>query len=1014
MLRIRTLGGLLITEDEKPVLELRSNKAKALLVFLAVEAREVSRGEMVGFLWPESSEKHAMTSLRVVVATLRQHVGAYLDISRSDVALKPDAAILFDGKDLETKVTNGDVEGALALYRGDFLTGFDIQDSAAFDEWRLLVQERYRRLLIAALQQASSAAIDREDFDNGLRLVDRLLDLDPLDETGHRYSMVLLTIAGQRSAALLHYEKLRKLLEDELGVAPSQETEELFLRIKQDEIRSSRKLKESRHNLPSPQTSFINRVKELEQIDSLFADPNCRLLTLVGPGGIGKTRLGIEAARRNLDHFLDGVYFTDLGSLSSPEHLITTIAEALNFTIDAEASDLDPKTQLLDFLENQSLLLVLDSFENLVSEASVIAEIIQRAPRIKVMVTSRERLGLRAEWVFKLEGLSVPEVPDEVIPIKENAIHLFFERATQVNHHIQTTNEELGHVAGICRSLEGIPLGIELAAAWSSTLSCWEIKEQIVRNLDFLSTKLHDTPTKHRSMRAVFDQSWELLTEEQRRQFRELSIFQGGFTIEAAACIVGVNLDLLSDLMDKSLLSRDVSGRFSMHNALQQYAAEKLEEAPNAVGVKDRHARYYVDYLLSLVDDLNGTDLVAARESLRKVIGNLRAAMDWSVIHWDQESARKAGDGFFVFYLVQGWHEGKDAFNLLAQLIAEKRARSGNTDILWDPIYLHARVHYAFLCTLLGYSDEAEHISNECLEPCHTMGLESERSICLHNLGVIAQQQGEYEHSRAYLEEAIRLGSEHPNIVFPTYYLWLGYVYFLLGDYSSGMACFQECYDLYDPKNTLWGKAFALSKMGLAADGLREYNLAMQYYQEALSIFERIEDFVGIAYTYSRLSVGEFFMGSFQQAIDYGQESYRMFRAINHRWGLGASLCRIGYAYLGLGEHQKAVACFDEALEITWGAKQLPLVLYALVGWACWMMVTGNQESAIALLNYVRKHPQTPALYLDTAEIWFEGVDTKTFLPEGGLVGENEELTPLEEVLGWVWREKARTSALGP
>jgi predicted ATPase/DNA-binding SARP family transcriptional activator len=1002
MLEIRTLGGLLITEDGEPIMDFRSNKAQALLVYLAVEGRMISRGELIGLLWPESSEKHAMTSLRVVLSTLRQRVGAYLDISRSHLVLKPDAEIYFDGIDLEEKVARGDIEGALALNSGDFLTGFDIRESAAFDEWRLLVQERYRWLLIAALHRTTSDAIDQGDREKGLRLAGKLLDLDPIDEAGYRYMMQLLTQDGRRSAALLLYEKLQEILDKELGVTPSQETEDLFRRITQNEIPAAPKSQKTRNNLPAPQTSFINRVQELIQIDSMIGDPNCRLLSLVGPGGVGKTRLAIEAARRNLDNFSEGIYFVNLGPLSSSEYIIPAIADALNFKIDSQASDQDPKNQLLDFLEDRFLLLVMDSFEHLISDAGLVSEIITRATRIKVMATSRERLGLGVEWVFKLDGLKVPEASRGTSPEKDSAIQLFVERACQVNRNFQASFEELDLVAAACQLVEGMPLGIELAAAWSSMLSCREIYEQINRNLDFLSTKLHDTPLKHRSMRAIFDQSWDLLTKVQQKNYRELSVFQGGFSMDAASWVTGTSMEQLSNLMDKSLLTRDDSGRFGMHNSLRHYASEKLKDEEKTAEVKERHAQYYVGLLLQRVDDLMGSDLVPARDILRRDIENLRIGIDWSVIHWEPVSARNALDGFFAFYIVQGWHEGKDAFKRLSQLISKKRGKAGVSTLFEDPVYLSAQTYYAFLCTLLGFSDEGEMISNECLEPCHALGMESERSILLHNLGVIAEQRGEYERARVYLEQAITLGSEHPNIGFPTYYLWLGYVYFMLGDFSQGMACFQESYDLFDKKNTLWGKGFALSKMGLAADGLGEYNLAIEYSREALSIFETIEDYFGIAYSYSRLSVGMYFIGSFDQALEHARKSYQMFGAINHRWGLGASLCRMGFAYIGIGEIPKASACFDEALQISWKAQNVPLSLYALAGTACWNVVEGNCEPAIGLFNYIQQHPQTPALYVEAAKIWFEGIDFGSPPVGESIMGESGKLASLNEVVDWV------------
>jgi tetratricopeptide (TPR) repeat protein len=340
-----------------------------------------------------------------------------------------------------------------------------------------------------------------------------------------------------------------------------------------------------------------------------------------------------------------------------------------------------------------------------------------------------------------------------------------------------------------------------------------------------------------------------------------------------------------------------------------------------------------------------------------------------------------------------------DALKHLAQLVRQQRQISGDADILDDPVYISVQANLAALSTLLGFHEEGEAISRECLEQGPLPGLESERSLCLQNLGVIAERSGAYTESKTYLEKAIALGKKHPNPLFPTYYLWLGYVHFLLGDFTKGMACFQESYDLFDENDTLWGKAFALSKMGLAADGLKEYTHAMAYYREALSIFESIDDDFGIAYTYSRLSVGAYFIGSYQQALDYGKISHQMFKVLNHRWGLGATLCRMGFAHLGLGQSCKAAAAFDQALEISWSSQQKPLSLYALIGQACAMLFEGDQNLAVALFDYTRQHTQTPALYIDMAKPWFEKVGIKNGAFPDVLIGEDGEVASLEEVI---------------
>ena len=323
------------------------------------------------------------------------------------------------------------------------------------------------------------------------------------------------------------------------------------------------------NNLPVQLTSLIGRDRELAEIDRLLEDPNCRLLTLVGPGGIGKTRLALHAAARRVEKHTQGVYFVPLTAVASPEFLVPTVAATLQFSIDTNASDKDPKTQLLDFLGRQSMLLVIDNFEHLVEAAPLLDELLERARQIRLIVTSRERLNLRSEWTFDVPGLTYPRNGNGARIEDYGALSLFAERARQVDPGFSISEEERPHATRICRLVEGMPLGIELAAAWVSTLSCKEIAEEVERSADFLATSLRDVPAKHRSIRAAFEQSWRLLSGAPRVGFGRLSVFQGGFRREAAAAVAGLDLPMLADLVNKSLLRRTAVGRHEVHELLR-------------------------------------------------------------------------------------------------------------------------------------------------------------------------------------------------------------------------------------------------------------------------------------------------------------------------------------------------------------------------------------------------------------------------------------------------------------
>src|SRR5438874_8654200 len=398
-------------------------------------------------------------------------------------------------------------------------------------------------------------------------------------------------------------------------------------------------------NLPLPRTSFVGRASELEAIDRLFDDPGCRLLTLVGPGGVGKTRLALEAAARRVDRYPHGVHFIPLASVASPEFLAPALAEAIQFAVDGAHSGFSAQEQLLDYLSERSTLLVLDNFEHLVEGSALLSDVVERAPQVDLLATSRERLNVQSEWALDVEGLGLAENGNG----SASAVRLFVERAKQVAPGFALDEAGYSQALRLCRLVDGMPLGIELAASWVSVLSCAEIADEIEGNIDFLATSMRDVPERHRSLRAAIDQSWRLLTEEQRGAFSRLSVFRGGFDRSAAAAVSGADLRLLSDLVAKSLLRRPDFGRFELHELLRQYAAEHLAASPaEEADARERHARHYATMLLERQAALMGPEVTAARDELRGELDNLRAAVEWILVEDDEPAALSALEAFYT------------------------------------------------------------------------------------------------------------------------------------------------------------------------------------------------------------------------------------------------------------------------------------------------------------------------------------------------------------------------------
>ncbi len=362
-------------------------------------------------------------------------------------------------------------------------------------------------------------------------------------------------------------------------------------------VQSSSKSGTQEHNLPTQPTSFIGRGPEVAKIIELLADPDCRLLTLVGTGGIGKTRLAIGAATKMVDAFAYGVYFVPLQSIQSTDFLISAVADAIKLPLSGQQ---DPQIQLFNHLDNKEMLLVLDNFEQLLDKggAQLLVNILKAGSSVKLLVTSREVLNLQEEWLYPIHGLPVPDNVQTQNPEIYGAVQLFVERARQVQRDFSLADES-EQVIRICQLVEGMPLAIELAASWTKVLSCANIAAEIQRNINFLSTSLRDVPERHRSMEAVCEQSWQLLPAEERRVFKRMSVFRGGFRREAAQAVAGASLSGLLRLVDKSLLRREASGRYAIHELLRQYAEEQLAQTSSEeiANTRELHCTYYMAFL---------------------------------------------------------------------------------------------------------------------------------------------------------------------------------------------------------------------------------------------------------------------------------------------------------------------------------------------------------------------------------------------------------------------------------
>ena len=581
----------------------------------------------------------------------------------------------------------------------------------------------------------------------------------------------------------------------------------------------------TRHNLPVQLTPFVGRQTEITEIADLLSQPDCQLLTLVGPGGIGKTRLAIEVAERLLESFEDGVYFIPLAPLRSTDHIVTAIARTVNFQLH---SNNDPTQQLLAFLQERQLLLVLDNFDHLLDSATWVIDVLNSVPGAKVLATSREALNLRAEWVYHVQGMLCPDTDDPDDLATYESVQLFAERARQVRQGALEEDEQVC-AARICQLVGGMPLAIELAAAWTRTLSCSDIADEIKRNKDFLATNQPDMPERHRSIRAVFRQSWDMLTEAEQLAYRRLSIFRGGFTQQAAQAVTHASLLTLTALVDKSLLRQVKTGRYGIHQLLRQYARQQLEESGEIERTRTLHSDYFLDLLASYEPDIKGGNQVEALNTIALDFNNMRAAWYWAVDQKDYDAVDRALESLSNFCGIRVYYQdGLALFSYARERLAP--APGEEPSLTWAK-------------TLLYWMGPK--IDKSQVEQALAIALKHKATIeiaeAYTNFAVIAYEEGDYTASVSWREKALEqfeAAGEQFRIVRAL--LGLGTVHVQLGNHERHIELARRALAVARQTGDHEGAADALTEVALYSLFQGQYAEAERTNAEAITLSDEI------------------------------------------------------------------------------------------------------------------------------------------------------------------------------
>jgi predicted ATPase/DNA-binding SARP family transcriptional activator len=934
-LRLFLLGSPYMMVDQQMVVP-ETRKAFALLIYLAITEERHARDALATLLWPDQDQGRARRSLRHALWLLKKAgVGDWLVTEGDSLWLK--AVYWSDVSAFRAALQENELAEGVSFYRNDFLTGFTLRDCPDFDDWQFRQTEQLRLLLSRALETLTLRAIEDADYQSGLNYAHQWRSLDPLHEPAQRALMTLYAQRGQYAAALRQYQECARVLDEELGIEPEPATQRLYEAIRtrrfstlageqrQDQSEASPGVAEGshgKHNLSPMPTPFIGRERELHDLDRLLTVSDTRLITILAAGGMGKTRLALAAAERQLtsEQFPGGIHFVPLAAVRTGEDIIPAVAETLAVTPNSDDRATSLTTRLLDYLREKKLLLILDNCEHLIPDIDPIASILQAAPLVRIVATSRERLYLQDEQLFPIQGLDYPQqIAETDRAVAYSAINLFLHRARRIRPDFVPTAGDLSQLTTICQLVEGMPLALELAASWINTLSLGEIASEIQTSLDLLETDLRNIPARQRSIRAVFDATWQRLDDTERDVFVQFSVFRGGFTRDATQTIIKASLRVLASLSDKCLLQYDrVKNRYQIHELLRQYAAEKLaQDSAHDLAVHDRHSVYYCQWLHEKTSHLKDARQETATALIEADIDNVQAAWDWAVPQWSLriQSIQQAMDGLAYFYERQGRiQNGQEAFRRAAETMLHG---SGNRHTAESRIALaKALAWYGFFTFLLG-------------------DIASARQSLERGLALLTSEELAHEDTRP--ERAL-------------VYSLLGAVAAARGE-EEALSWYERSLELFRAVDRRWEMSEVLMQMGRWVYTLAEFHRAEALYSESLAIKRTLGDRRGVATVLGRLSQVTVEQGQLDRAESLARESSAIYHALENRYGIVEGLRQLGVILMWLGKHQEAHHLLESSLSLgrDLGDRALIAQIHSLIGLA---------SSLLGLTDQAREHSE--------------------------------------------------------
>jgi len=998
-LTLRLLGPFEVSIDGTLITTFEYAKVRALLAYLALESgRPLPRAQLATLLWPDQPERMARGSLSQALTTLRNVLGdktaaqPMLLADTQNVQLDPASALDVDVTQFLALLRAADehahhswrtctacadrLRQAMDVYRGQFLADLYIPDSAVFEEWATLQREHLLQRALSALERLTAWAEWRGAYGEALRYARQQVGLEPLLETNQRAVMRMLALNGERTAAMVHYRQLRHMLAHELAVEPEEATAALF-----DQIRVGDTVglpPQPAFVVPAPATPLVNRSEELQAVCARVRDLNVRAVTITGTGGVGKTRLAIEAAHRLRYDFEDGVYFVELAALNDAALVPAAVARALGVK---EHPQQPIAATLCDYVRAKHLLLILDNFEHVVAAVPLVSQLLANCPALTVLVTSRAPLNIRAEHQLTLEPLA-----------DADAVQLFVQRAQAAGANLATNGAEYSIYSAICRRLDRLPLAIELIAARARTHSASELAKQLERPLQALVRGPRDLPARHQTLRTAIQWSYDLLEPEEQRIFTGLGVFAGGCTAEAAQAVLGESslvLPVLETLHQASLVQRQTVAdetRFVMLETIREFALELLQTRTEAavthhqhaeyvahsdqtvlacrpalggqehlaaqdelLSVQRRHAEYFLALLEQAAPELFGSQRTLWTQRLKTEHTNLRAALQTLIEAKDRPSALRLVAVLWHYWSDQGYlNEGRDWIDrtlALAYAASDAAMSVAHHEALLGAAFM-AFVQDDYACARQRYQ--------QLLALAQLSGQQIYTAKALDGLGVVEQCIGDLREARDLLERSITASRAVGDLRGEHWTLFsLAFVRAQQGEFGAARALFERTVAFNRSGANAFGLGNVLAYYAYVIAHQGDYGAARSLAEEALAIGIR-ED---LPWT-QQIALHALGLIAFQHH-DHAAARELFERALVQSQRLGDRLyIAAALSYLGLidlREHAcvSAYGRLVEALKLARAISSPKAITLAFEGLACLWVIWGEWERATQLFGAI-------------------------------------------------------------